>query len=99
MLLHRLETWLGSGELNRQWQKIRGPLKVVAILLVAVLALRVYSSAVATVEAIPLISGLLELVGLISVIHFSLTRLVRASDRQQVLRDWQQRWLDFRGRN
>lgn len=99
MLLGRLEGWLGSGELSRRWQAIRGPLKGVAILLVLLLALRTYAAVVSTVDAIPVISGLLELVGLITVLQFTMTRLVRASDRREVFSSWHQRWLDFRGRD
>ena len=99
LLVERFNTWWSSGELNRQWQRIRGPLKGVAILLAVVLALQLYATVVRTVDAIPLVSGLLELTGLIFVLQFSATRLLRSSDRREVLEQLQGRWLDFRGRN
>lgn len=99
LLVERFTTWWNSGELNRQWQRIRGPLKGVAILLAVLLALQVYATVVRTIDAIPLISGLLELTGLIAVLQFSATRLLRSSDRQEVFAQLQRRWLDFRGRN
>lgn len=99
MLVERFNTWWESGEVGRQWQRIRGPLKGVAIVVAVLLALRVYATVVSTIDAIPLISGLLELTGLIVVLHFSVTRLLRTSDRREVLSQWQRRWLDFRGRD
>lgn len=98
MLVNRFNTWWESGEVGRQWQRIRGPLKGVAIVVAVLLALRVYATVVSTIDAIPLVSGLLELTGLIAVLHFSVTRLLRTSDRREVLSQWQRRWLDFRGR-
>ena len=99
MLVERFSTWWNSGELNRQWQRIRGPLKGVAILVVVLLALQVYATVVRTIDGIPLVSGLLELAGLIAVLQFSATRLLRSSDRQQVAAQLLRRWQDFRGRN
>ena len=63
-----------------------------------VLLLRVYGSLINTLDSLPLVGGLLELVGLITLTRFSLTRLVRKSDREQVFSEWRQRWNDFRGK-
>ena len=99
LLVERFTTWWNSGELNRQWQRIRGPLKGVAIVVVVLLALQVYATVVRTIGAIPLVSGLLELTGLIAVLQFSATRLLRSGDRQETLAQLQRRWVDFRGRS
>lgn len=99
LLVERLGAWWNSGELNRQWQRIRGPLKGVAIVVLVLLALQVYATVVSTIDAIPLVSGLLELTGLIAVLQFSSSRLLRSSDRQEVLAQLQRRWQDFRGRS
>jgi hypothetical protein len=98
VLVGRIQAWLSSGELNRQWQRFRGPLKGLAILLLLVLLLRLYATAVTTIEAIPLLSGLLELTGLIAALRFSATRLVRSGDRRQLTEQLQQRWRAFSGR-
>ena len=68
-------------------------------LLVAVLALRLYARVVGTLDGIPLVSGLLELTGLIYLVWFSSTRLVRTSERERVLAEWKQRWQSFSGRS
>ena len=95
LLVERFTTWWNSGELNRQWQRIRGPLKGVAIVVLVLL----YATVVGVVDGIPLVSGLLELTGLIAVLQFSTTRLLRSSDRQEVFTQLQRRWDDFRGRH
>lgn len=98
LLLQKIKDWLGSGELQAQWQRFRGPLKGLAILIGVVLLLRVYASLIGTLDSLPLVGGLLELVGLIAALRFTATRLVRKSDRDQVFTDWSRRWNDFRGR-
>lgn len=98
LLLQKIKDWLGSGELQAQWQRFRGPLKGLAILIGVVLLLRVYASLIGTLDSLPLVGGLLELVGLIAAVRFTATRLVRKSDRDQVFADWSRRWNDFRGR-
>jgi hypothetical protein len=98
LLLQKIRDWLGSGELQAQWQRFRGPLKGLAILIGVVLLLRVYASLIGTLDSLPLVGGLLELVGLIAAVRFTATRLVRKSDRDQVFAEWSRRWNDFRGR-
>lgn len=98
LLLQKIKDWLGSGELQAQWQRFRGPLKGLAILIGVVLLLRVYASLIGTLDSLPLVGGLLELVGLIAALRFTATRLVRKSERDQVFADWSRRWNDFRGR-
>ncbi|MCP9785684.1 CAAD domain-containing protein [Cyanobium sp. N5-Cardenillas] len=98
LLLQKIRDWLGSGELQAQWQRFRGPLKGLAILIGVVLLLRVYTSLIGTLDSLPLVGGLLELVGLIAAVRFTITKMVRKSDREQVFTDWSRRWNDFRGR-
>jgi hypothetical protein len=98
MLLEKVRAWLGSGELQKLLSSIGGPLRLLAYLIGLVLLLRLYASVVGTIDGIPLIGGLLELVGLIAFVRFSLSNLVRRSDREKVLADWQRRWSEFRGR-
>jgi hypothetical protein len=98
LLLQKIKDWLGSGELQAQWQRFRGPLKGLALLIGVVLLLRVYASLIGTLDSLPLVGGLLELVGLIAAVRFTFTKMVRKSDREQVFADWGRRWNDFRGR-
>ena len=98
LLIEQLRSWLDEADLAGHWQSLRGPLKGVALLLVAVLALRLYARVVSTLDAIPVVSGLLELTGLLYLIWFGSTRLVRTSERERVLADWKRRWQEVSGR-
>jgi hypothetical protein len=97
LLVGKINAWFGSGELNRQWQKIQGPLKGVAILIGAFLALQLYATVVSTIDGIPLVSGLLELTGLIALGNFGLTKMIKTTEREQVVANWKRRWQTFRG--
>lgn len=99
LLVEKLRTWFTEADIGGHWQKLQGPLKGFALLLVAVLALRLYARVVGTLDGIPILSGLLELTGLIYLIWFSSTRLVRTSERERVLAEWKQRWQAFSGRH
>jgi len=58
----------------------------------------VYGSLMAVLDSLPLVPGLLELVGVFVVARFSLTRLVRSEERKAVFSGLQQRWQAFRGK-
>lgn len=98
LLIGKLRDWFARGELQARWNRIRGPLKGLGLLIGLVLLLRVYASIVGTIDAIPVVNGLLELVGLIAVGRFSADNLLRSRDREQVLSNLSQRWQSFRGR-
>jgi hypothetical protein len=98
VLMAKVKDWFANGELLQLWERWRDPLRLLLLVIGLVLLLRLYGSVVGTIDSIPLFGGLLELVGLLSLVRFSLTHLVRAEQREQVLSDWQRRWKDFRGR-
>jgi CAAD domains of cyanobacterial aminoacyl-tRNA synthetase len=98
LLLQKLRHWLASGQLQQQWQAARGPLSLLAGLIAVLLVVRIYSALLAVLDNLPLVPGLLELVGLVVVTRFSLTRLVRSDERRAVIHDLQQRWQAFRGK-
>jgi len=99
LLLAKLRQWLASGQLQQQWQAARSPLSLLAGLIAVLLVLRLYGALLAVLDGIPLLPGLLELVGVIAVVQFSLTRLVRSDDRRQVIASLRSRWSSFRGRS
>jgi len=99
LLVQKLRNWISSGQLQEQWQAARTPLSLLAGLIAVLLVLRVYSAVLGVLESIPLLPGLLELAGLIAVVQFSLTRLVRSNDRSEVINSLKQRWKSFRGRS
>ena len=97
LLVQKIKDWLGSGQLQQQWQSARTPITWGAGLIAVLLVLRIYSALLGVLDSIPLLPGLLELAGVIAVVQFSLTRLVRSDDRQQVISGLKQRWKSFRG--
>ncbi len=98
LLVEKVRTWISSGQLQEQWQSARTPLSLLAGLIAVLLVLRVYSAVLGVLDSIPLLPGLLELAGLVAVVQFSLTRLVRSNDRREVIEGVKQRWKSFRGR-
>ena len=91
----------GQGGPERQLRELvdtaRTPLTLLAYLVVAVLVLQIYTALLDVLEGLPLVPGLLELAGVVTVVRFALTRLVRSSDRQQVIAGLKSRWNAFRG--
>ena len=97
LLKGQLEAWLASGQLQALWAQARSPLTLVAALVALLVVLRVYAGLLTALEGLPLLPGLLELVGLIWLVRHGAPRLIRTSDRQQLVRALQQRWQAFRG--
>jgi hypothetical protein len=95
----KVQNWLASGQLQQQWQAARTPISLLAGLIALLLVLRIYGALLAVLDSIPLLPGLMELAGLIAVVQFTLTKMVRSSDRRQVIDGVRQRWQSFRGRS
>ena len=80
------------GELGRYWQapcSVRVELRGLPV---------GYGALLGVIGSFPLAPGLLELVGLIAVIRFGLTKLVRSQERRALIEGLQQRWKAFRGK-
>ena len=97
LLLEKVRQWINSGQLREQWQAARTPLSLLAGLIALLLVLRIYGALLAVLDSLPLLPGLLELAGLIAVVQFSLSRLVRSEERRSLIQGLQQRWKAFRG--
>jgi len=98
LLRGKVSTWFDGADLQGRWESLGGPLRAAGLLLAAVVLLRLYSALLETLGDLPLVPRLLQLVGLLSVARFALTKLVRSSERERILTSWSQRWNDFRGR-
>ncbi len=99
LLRSKVSTWFDGADLQGRWESLGGPLRAAGLLLAAVVLLRLYSALLETLGDLPLVPRLLQLVGLLSVARFALTKLVRSSERERILSGWSQRWNDFRGRD
>ena len=98
LLVSKVRAWLASGAAATLWAQSRTPVMALAALVGVLMVLRVYGALIDAIESIPLLPGLLELVGVVWVLAFGVPRLVRSSDRQQLLGGWRSRWDAFRGR-
>ena len=99
LLVGKVRAWFDGADLQARWESIGGPLRAVGLLLAALVLLRIYTALLDTLGELPLLPRLLQLVGVVAVLRFALTRLVRTSERERILGDWHQRWNDFRGRD
>jgi hypothetical protein len=98
LLVEKLQAWWGSGQLQTLWQQSRTPLTLGLTLVVVLLVLQVYAGLLGAINSLPLVPGLLELVGLIWAVRYGLPQLIRRSERERLLNGLQQRWSSFRGK-
>jgi hypothetical protein len=99
LLVQKLQDWWASGRLQSIWQQARTPLTFGLGLVALLLVLRVYAGLLAAINSLPLVPGLLELVGVIWLLRNGLPRVIRRSEREQLLQGLQQRWQSFSGRS
>jgi hypothetical protein len=98
LLLGKVQAWLGQGKLQSLWAQARNPLTLILAAAALLVVLRVYSALLSALDSLPLIPGLLELVGVIWAVRFGVPKLVQRSQRQELISGLQQRWENFRGR-
>jgi hypothetical protein len=97
LLVGKVEAWLEQADLRGRWDRLSGPLRGVGLILVLLVVLKLYVALLDTLNDLLLLPRLLQLVGLIALVRFSVNRLTRSTDRQLVLDDWKRRWDAFRG--
>jgi hypothetical protein len=98
LLVEKVQQWWASGELQNLWRQAKSPLTIALAVVALLLVLRVYAGLLAAVNSLPLVPGLLELVGLIWAVRYGLPRLIRRSEREQLIAGLQRRWQSFSGR-
>lgn len=98
LLVGKVRDFLASGQLQALWNQARTPLTLVLALVGVLLVLRVYTGLLAALDSLPLIPGLLELVGVIWTVRVGLPKLVQKSQRQQLLAGLRERWQRFSGK-
>jgi hypothetical protein len=98
LLLGKVQAWLGQGKLQALWDQARNPLSLILAAAALLVVLRVYSALLSAIDSLPLIPGLLELVGVIWAVRFGVPKLVQRSQREELISNIQQRWESFRGR-
>ena len=92
LLKDKLQGLVNTDQLQSQWSQLKGPLRLLAGLIVLVIVLQIYGGILRTIDAVPLASGLFELAGVIWLANFSVRNLVRSGDRRKVMEDLVRRW-------
>ncbi|MCP9802429.1 hypothetical protein KBY75_02475 [Cyanobium sp. T1G-Tous] len=99
LLLGKLRQWLDQNELNNLWAQARKPVTILAGLVGLLLVLRVYSAVLGALDSLPLVPGLLELVGVVWAVRYGIPKLLRSSERERLLGGLHQSWKAFRGKD
>ena len=97
-LLGLLNTWLGDGKAKQIWEQSQRPLKAVGIAIVLIIFLRLLGAVLGTLDAIPMLPRLLELVGLIWLGLFAGPKLVKSDERKLIIGRISSAWSSFSGR-
>ena len=97
LLSSKVRQWWDSNNLFELWQRSRRPLFLVLGLIGLTLLFRIYGGILAAIGTIPLAARLFELIGLIWLIWFSSTRLIRSEERKALLENIGGIWAAFRG--
>ena len=97
-LLGLLNTWLGDGKAKQIWEQSQRPLKAVGIAIVMIIFLRLLGAVLGTLDAIPMLPRLLELVGLIWLGLFAGPKLVKSDERKLFIGRISSAWSSFSGR-
>jgi hypothetical protein len=98
LLSGKLRDWFHRNDLGGQWDRLGGPLRASGLLLGGLILIKLYEALIDTLDDIPLLPRLLQLAGLLYVLNFGLTHLIKSQDRENLYRIWKKRWHDFTGR-
>ncbi|WP_191964808.1 CAAD domain-containing protein [Synechococcus sp. RSCCF101] len=90
-------SWWQEARIGERLVQAKQPVLLLLGAIGLLLAIRLYGAVVHLIDSIPVVSGLLELVGLLVALRFAATRLLKREDRQEVLGALASRWRTFRG--
>ena len=96
MLTTKLADWASSDAPQTLWQQLQSPLKALAVLLVAVVVLRLYAAVLGALEGVQLLAGLLELTALVWIARHGAPALLRREQRQTLIDQLSQGWQRLR---
>jgi len=96
LLTTKLSDWASSEAPGTLWQQLQSPLKGLALLLGALVALRLYAGVLGALESLPLLPGLLQLTALIWIARHGAPALLRRQERMTLIDQLSQRWQRLR---
>ena len=98
LLLAKLNEQLGGIDLGNIWEQSKQPLKLVGLALVVIFSLQLLGAVLGTLDHIPMLPRLLQLVGLIWLSLFASQRLVRSDERKKMIDTVTNTWKDITGK-
>ncbi len=98
VLVEKARAWFNDTDLVALSEKLKKPALLIAGILLLLVTLKVYTGILDTIAKVPLAPGLLELAGILWLVWFSTTRLIRSQERQKVITGIQNTWKSFRGK-
>ena len=98
LLLAKLNEQLGGIDLGKIWEQSKQPLKLVGLALVVIFSLQLLGAVLGTLDHIPMLPRLLQLVGLIWLSLFASQRLLRSDERKKMIDAVTSTWKDITGK-
>ena len=98
LLLAKLNEQLGGMDLGKIWEQSKQPLKLVGLALLLILSLQLLGAVLGTLDHIPMLPRLLQLVGLIWLSLFVSQKLVRSDERKKMIDTVSSTWKDISGK-
>ena len=98
LLVEKIKAWIDSNALGSLWTQAQLPLRVIGGVILFVIVSTVYSGILGTINKVPLAPGLLELFGVIWLVNYASSNLVRSSDRKRVIDALGSTWNKIVGR-
>lgn len=98
LLVEKIKAWIDSNALGSLWTQAQLPLRVIGGVILFVIVSTIYSGILGTINKVPLAPGLLELFGVIWLVNYASSNLVRSSDRKRVIDALGSTWNKIVGR-
>ena len=98
LLVEKIKAWIDSNALGSLWTQAQLPLRLIGGVILFVLVSTIYGGILGTINKVPLAPGLLELFGVIWLVNYASSNLVRSSDRKRVIDAVGSTWNKIVGR-
>ena len=98
LLVEKIKAWIDSNALGSLWTQAQLPLRLIGGVILFVLVSTIYGGILGTINKVPLAPGLLELFGVIWLVNYASSNLVRSSDRKRVIDALGSTWNKIVGR-
>jgi len=97
LLSSKIKDWFKANRLATEWSQFVQPLRLLIALVATLILIQLYGTILDLIAKFPLAPRLFELAGIIWLVRFSINRLIRSEDRQEVISSVQGQWNNFIG--